>query len=116
MDEDDLIGVNELRVLSTVDVSTRKGANKALTIIGRAQEAVLKARGQLAGLENRLEFTVNRLNAVGQNAFIARGKVVDADLAKSTADLSRDTIVQNAFTTVLAQANQSQQMFLELLR
>ena len=75
--EDELIGVNELDVLSTIDISTRRGSDRALTIIGRAQEAVLKARGRLAGLENRLEFTVNRLNSAGQKAYAARSKVVD---------------------------------------
>ena len=115
VDEDDLIGVNELQVLSTIDVRTRDSANKALTIITRAQEAVLKARGQLAGLENRLEFTVNRLNEAGQKAYAAREKVVEADLAHSTAELSRNTIVQNAFTNVLAQANQDSFRVLSLL-
>ena len=115
MKEDELIGVNELEVLSTIDISTRRGSDRALTIIGRAQEAVLKARGRLAGLENRLEFTVNRLNSAGQKAYAARSKVVDADLAKSTADLSRDTIVQNAFNNVLAQANQDNFRVLSLL-
>ena len=115
MAEDDIIGPNELDVLSTVDISTRRGANHALVILDRVQESVLSARGQLGGLENRLEFTVSRLNEATKNAYIAKGKVVDADIAKESANLTKNQIVQTAFSNVLAQANNESYKVLQLL-
>jgi flagellin len=111
----EIVGPNELNVISTIDISTRTGANRALVILDHAQEAVIQSRGKLAGLENRLEFTVSRLNEMAKNSYIARGKVVDADFAKEAADLAKNNIVQTAFSNVLAQANQDSFRVLQLL-
>jgi flagellin len=113
--EDDIIGRNELDVISTVDISTRSGANRALVILDRSQEAVIRSRSKLGGLENRLNYTVSRLNEVAKNAYIARGKVVDVDVAKESAELAKSSIVQTAFSNVLAQANQESFRVLNLL-
>ena len=113
--EDEIIGLNELDVLSTADVSTVPGANRTLTIIDRVNEAVSRSRGKLGGLENRLEFTVSRLNKMAQHAYSARSKVRDADIAKESAVMVKNNIVQTAFTNVLAQANQQSFRVLQLL-
>jgi len=113
--ENEIVGPNELDVVSTIDISTRSGANRALVILDHAQEAIIQSRGKLAGLENRLEFTVSRLNEMAKNSYIARGKVVDADFAQESADLAKNNIVQTAFSNVLAQANQDSFRVLQLL-
>ncbi|MBV71023.1 MAG: hypothetical protein CMH52_06690 [Myxococcales bacterium] len=115
VNEDDIIGLNELDVLATADVSTVQGANRTLSIIDRVNEAVIHSRGKLGGLENRLEFTVSRLNKMAQHAYSARSKVRDADIAKESAVMVKNNIVQTTFTNVLAQANQQSFRVLQLL-
>ena len=115
VDENEIIGRNQLDVLNTIDVSTVNGANRALMIIDRVQEAVIHSRGHMGGLENRLAFTLNRLNETAKQMYEARGKVQDADIAHESATIAKNNIVQTAFTNVLAQANKQSYQVLQLL-
>jgi len=115
VDANELIGANQDDVVETIDISTRRGANRAMLIVDRAMEALLQTRAQMGGMENRLEFTVNRLNEASKNAYHARSKIVDADIITETARLARGQILRQAFTTVLAQANNTPNQVLQLL-
>ena len=111
-----LVGVNSSQAVSTLDVTTREGANIAILIADRAISQVTAQRAELGAVQNRLGATINNLSAVTENATAARSRILDADFASETAELSRNQILSQAATTILAQANQSPQQALSLLQ
>jgi flagellin len=70
----------------------------------------------MGALQNRIESTITNLTTVSENAAAARSRILDADFAVETANLSRNQILQQAATTVLAQANAQPQSALTLLQ
>ncbi|MEE2789970.1 MAG: flagellin [Myxococcota bacterium] len=115
MAERDLVSANDTEVVRTINISSRTGANRALVILDRALEETLMMRGEMGALENRLEFTVSRLNTAAQGAHAARSKVVGIDFAAEVSKMARSQILQKAFTNVLAQANTAPQRVMQLL-
>ena len=113
--EDDIVATTDSDVVQTIDISTREGANRALIILERAMEQALVSRSEMGGLENRLEFTVSRLNTAAQMAHQARSRVMDADVAAEASNLARGQILKKAFTNILAQANNEPQKVMRLL-
>jgi flagellin len=113
---DTLVGVGTSQYVETIDVSTRDGANLALQIVDRAIAQVSANRADLGAIQNRLESTINNLTTVVENASAARSRILDADFAAETSDLSRNQILQSAATTILAQANAAPQQALQLLQ
>ncbi len=73
-------------------------------------------RSSLGAVQNRLESTVNNLNNTVNNLSAARSRIEDADYAVEVSNMSRGQILQQAGTSVLAQANQVPQTVLSLLR
>ena len=73
-------------------------------------------RAELGAQMNRLDFTVSSLNTTSENLSASRGRIVDADFATETANLTRAQILQQAGTAMLAQANGLPQNVLSLLR
>ncbi len=112
---DALVGVNDSQVVNSVDISTRDGANLAILIADRSLEQVSRVRTQLGAIQNRLEATVSNLVAVTEHASAARSRILDADFAAESASLAKNQILQQAATTVLAQANSQPQSALTLL-
>lgn len=110
-----LFGIDGTTALSTIDITTADGANRAIDIADVAQDQVLAARARIGALQNRLESTIANLSAVGENLTAARSRIVDVDFAQETADLSRNRILQSAGVSVLAQANVRQEVALRLL-
>jgi flagellin len=78
--------------------------------------AVNSQRASLGASMSRLEYAADNLQNVAQNTASARSRVLDADYASETTELARTQIIQQASTAMLAQANQSQQAVLSLLR
>jgi flagellin len=74
------------------------------------------ARASLGASMSRLEYAADNLTNVSQNSAAARSRILDADYAAETTELARTQIIQQAGTAMLAQANQSQQAVLALLR
>jgi flagellin len=111
-----LVGVSSTQAVDTIDITTREGANLALLITDRAIAQVTSQRAELGAVQNRLQSTINNLSAVSENAAAARSRILDADFATETAELSRNQILTQAATTILAQANQSPQQALSLLQ
>lgn len=99
-----------------VDIGTQKGAWEALQRVDSAIDKVNKARGELGAIQTRFEKTVENIDIQNENLTAARGRVVDADFAQETANLSRTQILQQAGTAMVAQANQLPQQVLSLLR
>ena len=108
-------GVNSSSSIHSVDISDRAGAVKALDTIDLALENVSASRAQLGALQNRLESTINNLSTTSENLSASRSRILDADFASETAQLSRNQIIQQAGVSILAQANQQPQVALALL-
>lgn len=101
---------------STLDLSNVAGANTAIGTMDAALEAVNTARADLGAIQTRFESVVSNLAINSENTSAARGRIRDADFAAETASLSRNQILQQAGTAMLAQANQLPQNVLSLLR
>jgi flagellin len=110
-----ILGVNSSAAISSVDVSTRSGANRAIDIADVAIGQVSGIRAGLGAVQNRLESTVNNLNATSENLSAARSRIQDADFAAETAAFTSNQIIQQAGISVLAQANQQPRVALSLL-
>ncbi|MDZ4279227.1 MAG: flagellin [Hydrogenophaga sp.] len=102
--------------LNDINVSSFGDAQKALKVIDSAINAVNSSRADLGALQSRFENAVANIQITGENISAARGRIVDADFAKETSNLSRAQILQQAGTAMVAQANQAQQGVLSLLR
>jgi flagellin len=102
--------------LDNLDISTFAGATKALTAIDNAITSVDTSRSALGATQNRFQSTTNSLQITSENLQAARGRIQDADFAAETTQLSKNQVLQQAGTAMLAQANQQSQNVLSLLR
>jgi flagellin len=97
-------------------VSTAAAAQASLTTIDAALTSVSTIRGNLGGVQNRLQSTVNNLAVSIENLSAANSRIRDVDVAAETAALTRAQVLQQAGIAVLAQANVSSQVALILLQ
>ncbi len=97
-------------------LSTRSDAQAAIGHTQTALNAVLTSKGDLGAINNRLDYTVANLNNIIENVSGARSRVMDADFAVETANLTKASILQQAGVSVLAQANTQTQSVLALLQ
>ena len=102
--------------VDNVTVETQKDAWVALKKIDSAIDQVNAARADLGALQSRFESAVANIDIQVENLAASRGRIVDADFAKETANLSRTQILQQAGTAMVAQANQLPQQVLQLLQ
>ena len=102
--------------IEDIDVSTQAGAWTALKKIDSAIDQVNAARATLGAIQTRFETAVNNIDVQVENLSAARGRIIDADFAVETANLSRTQILQQAGTAMVAQANQIPQNVLQLLQ
>jgi flagellin len=102
--------------VNSIDISTVAGSQKAIDIIDTALETVNDTRSELGAVNNRLDFTINNLSSVSENASAARSRIEDADFAAESANLSRAQVLQQAGSAMLAQANAAPQQVLSLLQ
>ena len=100
----------------TLDITSAGGANQAILFMDSALTAVNTARADLGAIQTRFESVVSNLSINVENTSAARGRIRDADFAAETASLTRNQILQQAGTAMLAQANQIPQNVLSLLR
>jgi flagellin len=102
--------------LNSISVSTVAGANTTLGRVDSALSAVSSLRSALGAIQNRFESTISSLSAISENLQASRSRILDADFASETANLTRAQILQQAGTAMLAQANAAPQSVLALLR
>ena len=102
--------------VSTMDISTVDGANKALATADAALTQVNSTRAQLGAVQNRFSAVVTNLNTAAENFSASRSRILDTDFAAETANLTRGQILQQAGTAMLAQANALPNNVLALLR
>lgn len=99
----------------TFDLTTVSNASAALATIDTAIDSVNSFRGSLGAVQNRLNSTVRSIAATSENLSGAESRIRDVDIARETADLTRNAILQQAAVSVLAQANVQPQLALSLL-
>src|SRR5690606_20376453 len=101
---------------ATLTISTVDGADNAMLAMDAALTAINTARADMGAVQNRFTSVVANLSTSSENLSAARSRIQDADFAKESAQLSRNQILQQAGTAMLAQANQATQNVLSLLR
>jgi flagellin len=112
----DLTDVNTSDLgLSGAGVDTTTNANDALDLIDSAIDDVATARGDLGAAQNRITSAVRSIAATAENLSAAESRIRDVDVASETADLTRNSILQQAAVSVLVQANVQPQLALSLL-
>lgn len=99
-----------------VDVSTVAGATSAISVLDGALAQISEVRAGLGAIQNRFSSTISNLNNNVENLQAARSRILDADFAVETANLSKSQILQQAGIAMLSQANQLPQNVLSLLR
>jgi flagellin len=102
--------------IAGLSVSSFGNAQTAMVQIDKALQSINSSRATLGAVQGRFENAVANINVATENISAARGRIVDADFAKETANLSRSQILQQAGTAMVAQANQVPQGVLSLLR
>ncbi len=102
--------------VSEVDISTADGAQRALAVIDSALAGIDAQRADLGAVQNRFDNTINNLQNISENASAARSRIMDTDYAAETANLSKNQVLQQAGTAILAQAKQLPQSVLSLLQ
>lgn len=107
-------GASGLKI-NKLSISSVAGASAALASIDSAIKAVDGARADLGAIQNRFQSTIRNLSNIVENVSAARSRIKDTDFAKETAELTRAQILQQASTTILAQANTRPQSALSLL-
>ncbi len=110
-----IFGVSSDFSVQTLDITTRETSNLAIEIVDLALEQISSQRASLGAIQNRLESTINNLTTNSENLSASRSRILDADFASETANLSRNQIIQQAGVSILAQANQQPQIALSLL-
>ena len=99
-----------------IDISSQKAADKAITTIQSAIETVSAERSKLGAVQNRLDHTINNLGTSSENLSSAESRIRDVDMAKEMMEFTKNNILTQAATAMLAQANQQPEGVLQLLR
>ncbi|GLX13022.1 flagellin [Pseudomonas straminea] len=102
--------------VSDIDISSASGAQAAVLIIDDALKLIDSQRADLGAIQNRFDNTIANLQNIGENVSAARGRIQDTDFAAETANMTKNQVLQQAGTAILAQANQLPQSVLSLLR
>ena len=98
------------------DVLSAANASTAMASIDTALGVINTERAMYGAVQNRFEAIISTLQVTAENQSAARGRIMDADFAAETANMSRAQILQQAGTAMVAQANQLPQQVLQLLQ
>lgn len=101
--------------LGDLDYTTKEGAQVGLSYLDSAQTAVNGLRANLGALQNRLTSTIDNLAVQEENLSAANSRIRDTDIAQASAEMTRNSIMLNASTSTLSQANQVNQLALKLI-
>ncbi|WP_188008748.1 flagellin N-terminal helical domain-containing protein [Grimontia hollisae] len=97
-------------------ISTADDAGKAMEAIDAMIDAVGSIRADLGATQNRFQSTINNLGNIAENMAVAKGRIMDADIAAESANMTKQNTMMQAGITVLSQANQMPSMVSQLLR
>jgi len=99
-----------------INLANQISASSAITTIDNAIRKVSSERAKLGAMQNRLEHTINNLNTTSENLTASEARVRDVDMAKEMMEFTKNNILQQAATAMLAQANSQPQGVLQLLQ
>ncbi|MFN7251097.1 MAG: flagellin [Anaerobacillus sp.] len=102
--------------IEEIDVTTQKGANMAIFTLDQAINVLSDVRAKLGATQNRMEHTINNLQVTHENLTASESRIRDADMALEMTEFTRNNIINQAATAMLAQANQLPQGVLQLLQ
>ncbi|WP_289140206.1 flagellin [uncultured Brevibacillus sp.] len=116
-DHKTIIDTPGVDALAGIDVSSsQEAANKAISIIDAAVKKVSEERSKLGAYQNRMEHTVTNLTTANENLTAAESRIRDADMAMEMTNFTKNNIINQSATAMLAQANQLPQGILQLLK
>ncbi|MSR75866.1 MAG: flagellin FliC [Planctomycetes bacterium] len=101
--------------ISTLDIGSTGDAAAAITALDTALQSVSSSRSQFGAFQNRLSAVVSSLAVRGENLSAAHSRIMDVDVARETAELTKNSILQQSAISVLAQANAQPQVALRLI-
>jgi flagellin len=101
--------------VDTIDIKTQNGSQDALAVIDAALAQIDNERADLGAIQNRFDYTISNLANIQENVSASRSRIQDTDFAVETAQLTKNQILQQAGTSILAQANQLPQAALSLI-
>ncbi|WAM33051.1 flagellar hook-associated protein FlgL [Caldicellulosiruptor morganii] len=101
---------------NTIKVNTKYAASAAIAVLDNAISKVSEQRSRLGAYQNRLEHTINNLGTASENLTASESRIRDVDMAKEMMNYTKNNILMQAATAMLAQANQLPQAVLQLLR
>ncbi|MGI1970832.1 flagellin, partial [Shewanella baltica] len=101
--------------VESVDITDADKAQSSISIIDAAIGQIDSQRADIGAVQNRLNFTINNLNNIQSNVADARSRIQDVDFASETAQLTKQQILSQTSSAMLAQANQIPQTALSLL-
>ncbi len=107
---------SDLTNVAGIDISSVDGSNYAIGVLDGALAKINTIRSTLGAVQNRFMATISNLSSTSENLTGARSRIMDADFAAETSELSRAQILQQAGTAMLAQANASTQTVMQLLQ
>jgi flagellin len=112
----DTIGVSTISLGSAVGVSFDLSSATSISTVDAAIDAVSAQRATFGAVQNRLEHTLNNLASYQENLMASESRIRDVDMAAEMVNFTKDQVLQQAGTSMLAQANQAPQSVLTLLR
>lgn len=119
-DQTSSLSIGDMRAaalgVDSLDVNDQTNAESAIDTIDSAIKLVSDERGKLGAVQNRLEHTINNLETAAENLTAAESRIRDVDMAKEMMEFTKNNIIAQAATAMLAQANQQPQQVLQLLR
>ncbi len=101
--------------IGALDFTTKDGAREGLSALDNAQLAVSGSRANLGSLQNRLTSTVDVIGTMSESMSAANSRLRDADIAQTTSDLARNSVLLQGTTSVLSQANMQPNLALKLI-
>ncbi|MCG3759605.1 flagellin [Vibrio cincinnatiensis] len=108
-------GAGQDVTIKDIDVTTVAGSQEAIALLDGALKSVDSQRAQLGAFQNRFGHAISNLENINENVNASRGRIKDTDYAKETTAMTKSQILQQASTSVLAQAKQSPSAALSLL-
>ena len=102
--------------LSDIDISTQEGAQRAIELSKQANAYISSVRSRIGAYENRLEHTQSSLGVTEENVTSAFSRIMDTDMAEEMTEYTKYNVLQQAGTSVLAQANELPTQALQLLQ
>jgi len=110
------LGIREAAGEGILSIATPESANRSIGTIDEALKKINKQRADLGGYQNRMEYAVKGLDIAAENLQAAESRIRDTDMAAQMVEFTKNEILQQAGTAMLAQANTQSQTVLSLLR